>query len=105
MEYNKESGKLVINDTQYETKLTTKFLKRKAYIPPDKKKLTAFIPGVILEIKVKRGQSVSKGEHLLLLEAMKMKNSLTAPMDGRVKDLYVKEGEMVAKNQLILEFE
>jgi len=105
MESNKESGNIVIDDMSYETKLTTKFLKRKVYAKPDERKLNAFIPGVILDVKIKKGQRVSKGEHLMVLEAMKMKNSLTAPIDGKVKEIYVNEGEMVTKNQLILEFE
>ncbi|MHC1737312.1 MAG: biotin/lipoyl-containing protein [Ignavibacteriaceae bacterium] len=105
MESNKESVKIVIDDMSYETKLTNKFLKRKIYAKPDVRKLNAFIPGVVLDIKIKKGQKVSKGEHLMVLEAMKMKNSLIAPIDGKVKEIYVKEGEMVTKNQLILEFE
>lgn len=47
------------------------------------------MPGTILEIMVSEGQKVSKGDTLLILEAMKMENEIIAPADGVVKKIYI----------------
>ena len=96
---------LNIDDTKYQTKLTTKFLKRNAYKPKNPKELKAFIPGLILKIFVKEGDKVEAGQSLFLLEAMKMKNTVEAEISGKIKKIYVEEGDKVAKNELLLEFE
>jgi biotin carboxyl carrier protein len=96
---------LLLEDAAYETRLTRKFTRRKFYAAPNPKKLLAFIPGVIQKIHVKPGQRVKRGDPLLVLEAMKMKNDLASPRDGSVKDIYVRVGQMVAKDVLLLEFD
>lgn len=100
-----EMSKLILDDMAYETRLTTKFLKRKEYTKPDPKKITAFIPGIIQNIRVRKGEKVEKGTEMMTLEAMKMKNIIIAHEDGRIKEIYVNEGEMVTKNKLLLELE
>lgn len=102
---NNKYEKLVIDDTAYVTTLTEKYSRRKRYETPDPKKIHAFIPGTIKEIFVKRGQTVRKGDMLLIFEAMKMSNTITAPFDGRIKNVNVKPGDMVPKSVLLLEFE
>lgn len=67
--------------------------------------IKAPMPGLILDVKVKEGQSVKEGDYLLVLEAMKMENTLTAPRDGVVKSISVKKGETVDKNELLIEME
>lgn len=102
---NNEHIKLIVDDTSYETKLTPKFRRRKPYIPSDPKKIYAFIPGIINKINVYEGQKVNKGQSLLVLEAMKMKNDVNSPLDGRIKVIHVKVQNMVVKGQLLVEFE
>jgi len=102
---NKAIKKFLIDDTNYETNFTEKFLRRKKYVKSDPKKITAFIPGVITVIKIKPGQQLKHGEGMLVLEAMKMKNDLLSPLEGKVKAIYVNVGQMVTKGQLLLEFE
>lgn len=63
------------------------------------------IPGVIVEISVKTGDSVTYGQELLLLEAMKMKNSIRASCDGVIKEVFAKISEHVHQGQLLIEFE
>ena len=70
MESKQEFYQLIIDDTPYEVKLTPKFLRRKSYVPSDPKKLKAVIPGIIQDIFVKKGQSVKRGDSLLILEAI-----------------------------------
>ena len=53
------------------------------------------MPGTILDIKVSAGQSVKKGDILLVLEAMKMENEITSPSDAVVKQVVVNKGASV----------
>jgi len=105
METENKSNSLVIDDTVYETQLTRKFRQRKHYTKPDPKMINAFIPGIVREIYVKRGQSVKEGDKLLLLEAMKMKNILTVLRSGIIKEIHITAGDMVYKGQLLIELE
>lgn len=63
------------------------------------------MPGLVLNLMVEAGQTVSKGEPLLILEAMKMENVLKAAGDGTVKSIAVQKGTAVEKGQLLLEME
>lgn len=60
------------------------------------------IPGKVVEITVKPGQSVSEGEIVLILEAMKMENEIYADSDGVVEEIKVKEGDKVAANDVLM---
>lgn len=53
------------------------------------------LPGVILDIKVKEGDDVKKGQTVLILEAMKMENNINAHKDGKVTAINVKNGDSV----------
>lgn len=53
------------------------------------------LPGVILDVKVNVGDTVAKGDLLLILEAMKMENSIVADRDGKVSAINVKNGDSV----------
>lgn len=67
--------------------------------------LSAPLPGVIISIEVKEGQSVSSGQDLYVLEAMKMKNSIKANRSGKIASIHVNPGDLVKHNQPILTFE
>jgi biotin carboxyl carrier protein len=98
-------GYLNINQDLYKTKISSKFKNRKPYQPADPKQILSFIPGTIIEILVKKGQNVKKGEDLMILDAMKMKNRLKCSMDGRVKKIAVEVGTRVPKGILLIELE
>lgn len=98
-------AKIVIDDTSFETRLTSKFRRRKTYVAIDPKKIYAFIPGIIIKINVHEGQKVSRGQSLLILEAMKMLNNVTCFSDGRIRTIHIKQSQMVVKGQLLLELE
>ena len=53
------------------------------------------LPGVILEVVVKEGDSVKKGQKLLILEAMKMENVIESSADGKIVTLKVNKGDSV----------
>lgn len=59
------------------------------------KTVTAPLPGRVIEIKVKAGDTVNVGEELLILEAMKMENSIISDYAGRVAGVLVAEGDSV----------
>jgi len=65
--------------------------------------LTAQMPGRVREVNVAEGDSVEKGQTLVILEAMKMEIRITAPDKGQVKRVFVKAGEMVERGQLLVE--
>ncbi|WP_425066602.1 acetyl/propionyl/methylcrotonyl-CoA carboxylase subunit alpha [Reyranella sp.] len=63
------------------------------------------LPGKIIDLRVKAGDTVSKGQALLVLEAMKMEHTLAAPADGTVKSLRYAVGEQVPEGAELIEFE
>lgn len=66
--------------------------------------LKAPMPGLVLRIFVKEGDGVSKGDNLLILEAMKMENIIKAPADAVVKTVKIIPGDKVEKAQILLLF-
>ncbi len=63
------------------------------------------MPGLIVKLNVKQGDSVSKGSPILILEAMKMQNELKSPRQGIVKEILVKEGTKVALEDKLVTLE
>ena len=64
--------------------------------------VTSPLPGKILSILVSKGDSVSEGQTVAIMEAMKMENEIEAPISGTVSEIKVKEGENVLENALIM---
>jgi len=67
--------------------------------------ITAPMPGLILDIKVKEGDDLTKGDPIIILEAMKMENVIKATGDGKVQKVISKKGDAVEKGQVIIEME
>ena len=63
------------------------------------------LPGKIIDLRVKAGDSVSKGQPLLVLEAMKMEHTLSASADGKIKSVRYAVGEQVPEGADLVEFE
>lgn len=59
------------------------------------------MPGTILSVKVSEGAAVTKGQILMVLEAMKMENEIMSPADGTVTGLAVADGATVTSGQLL----
>ena len=59
------------------------------------------MPGTILDVKVQAGQSVKKGDVLVILEAMKMENEICAPSDGKITGVNVRKGDSVETQALL----
>lgn len=65
-------------------------------------KIEAPMPGTILDIKVAVGDTVSNGQVLCILEAMKMENDIVASQDGTVASINVSKGDSVEAGQTII---
>ena len=63
------------------------------------------MPGLVLHILVEIGQSIEKGDSLIILEAMKMENIIKATGSGIVKAIKVSTKDAVEKNQVLIEME
>lgn len=66
--------------------------------------LKAPMPGLIVAVRVEPGQTVQKGDPLLVLEAMKMENILKAPGEGVVAAIKVNLRDNVTKGQVLIQF-
>jgi biotin carboxyl carrier protein len=75
------------------------------YVNGSRTDLVAPMPGTILSIEVKPGDSVTRGQKLLTLEAMKMKNAIKAPYDGVVSQVLAQAGQSVRYGDVLICFE
>jgi propionyl-CoA carboxylase alpha chain len=75
-------------------------------VPPDMSRfLLSPMPGLLVSVAVKEGQTVKAGEELAVVEAMKMENVLRAERDGTVAKIAAEAGQSLSVDQVILEFE
>ena len=96
---------LNIEGTVYQTRLTAKYRGRRGSALEDAGSLRAAVPGKILSVLVQPGDTVKRGQGLLVLEAMKMENTILVGMDGAISKIHVKPGALVAKGDLLVEIE
>ncbi|MGZ4053623.1 MAG: acetyl-CoA carboxylase biotin carboxyl carrier protein subunit [Bacteroidia bacterium] len=99
-----------VNGNKYQLNVKDKFdelLKSLGFDDLNAKKVNeikAPMPGLVLDVRVAEGDSVKKGDPILVLEAMKMENIIKSPTDGIVKKINVKKGLAVEKNQVLINF-
>lgn len=99
-----------VNGNKYQLAVKDKFdelLHSLGLDAKDSKKVNeikAPMPGLVLDVKVSEGDTVKKGDAILVLEAMKMENNIKSPTDGIVKKINVKKGMAVEKNQVLINF-
>jgi 3-methylcrotonyl-CoA carboxylase alpha subunit len=63
------------------------------------------MPGKVIAVKVAAGQQVTRGQELLVVEAMKMENAIRAPRDGRIKSVSAAVGDAVSPGTILVELE
>ncbi len=73
--------------------------------PANQRVLPSPLPGIIIEVFVKVGDEIESGQVVLVIEAMKMKNSIRSPRGGKVAAVMVAAGQTVQHKQPLLEFE
>ena len=71
-------------------------------VPAGASSITAPMPGTILKVNVSNGDTVKKGQVLLILEAMKMENEIVAPMDGKITSVNVEKGKSVSVGDVMV---
>ena len=64
--------------------------------------LVSPMPGKVIEIKIKQGQAVLKGDELVIIEAMKMNHTISADQDGVVKEIFIKVGNQLDLGENLL---
>ncbi len=97
------SEHLIVQGVRYETTYTKKYRNRKPWKMPNLNLIYSFIPGTVIEVRVKPGQRVKQGETLMILDAMKMHNNVLMPFDGEVVKINVEPKDKVSKNHPMLE--
>jgi len=65
------------------------------------REVRAAMPGKIVAVLVEAGATVTRGQGLLVIEAMKMENEVTAPRDGTVQEIRVQSGQTVEAGELL----
>lgn len=73
-----------------------------AAIPANAAKVVAPMPGKIIDVKVKVGQTIKEGDLVAVLEAMKMENEVFATQGGTIASVNVSSGAMVESNDVIV---
>lgn len=68
-------------------------------------RVSAPMPGTILEVKCEKGQHVKGGDVLFILEAMKMENEVTSPKDGIITGIYIGKGSKVETGSVLCTLE
>lgn len=69
------------------------------------KNVMAPMPGKVLELLAKEGDTLSKGDNILILEAMKMENVIKAEVDCVIKKIHISSQQNVEKNQVLIELD
>lgn len=110
MSKEEKTAKVKINGNEYEVSLQDKYdrlldmMGMNFSSQKNEVILKAPMPGLVLDIMVKVGDQVNKGDNLLILEAMKMENIIKSSGDLIIKSIEIKKGSKVEKNQILLTF-
>lgn len=76
--------------------------KKAAPSSSDAQQVLSPIQGTVVNIKVKPGDKVKKGDVLLIIEAMKLENEVPSPFDGEVAEVLVSKGQNVSTKEVVL---
>jgi len=100
-----------VNGNDYDVKVEDKFdillqqLGMGAMKSAKINQIKAPMPGLVFKVLVQVGDTIKKGDAVLILEAMKMENILKAPADAIIKKVSVNQGQAVEKGQVLVELE
>lgn len=100
---------ILFNDISYSFTVETPFSMQRMKVLSagrgkiDKETLKAPMPGKIIDVLVREGASVLRGEPLVILEAMKMQNEIQSPVNGKIEKVLVKPNSSVMKDDILVE--
>ncbi|MEK3887102.1 pyruvate carboxylase [Bacillus sp. FSL K6-3431] len=100
-ELNGQPREVVIKDESVKSSVQTK---RKAD-SKNEAHIGATMPGTVLKVLIKNGEQVTKGDHLMITEAMKMETTVQAPFTGTIKNIYAESGEAIQTGDLLIEMD
>ncbi len=109
-DFNEKTFIINVNGNNYTVQLKDKFDELLKSLGMDNlaankvNEIKAPMPGLVLDVRVNEGDTVKKGDAILVLEAMKMENIIKSPTDGVIKKINVKKGVAVEKNQVLINF-
>lgn len=104
-EVNPESGvKPTVKKEASELK-PVEILKQTSSTTGGASELTAPLPGTVIEVFFKAGDRIETGQVVLVIEAMKMKNSIRSTRAGKIAEVLVSAGQTVAHKQVLVRFE
>jgi biotin carboxyl carrier protein len=99
------NGRVIKTVVKNEEALLLESLGMKAEQESNDSSIVAPMPGKVLSIQVQTGDTVQKGETLIVLEAMKMENEIKSPKDGVIQNIRVEVSQTVEKQTLLLELD
>lgn len=108
-DFLKKEYDILLNGNTYKVKIETPLdliIEKMGFSHGSSKKInfiTAPMPGIIIDMKVKAGDEIEEGDTLFILEAMKMENAITSPKKATIKVIHVAKGDTVEKGKLIIE--
>lgn len=111
LEFDATNCVLLVNGVRYAVRIDDaleRLMQKMGLGAQNSQKINAIkapMPGLVLQVVVRVGQAVSKGEPLIILEAMKMENILKSPGEGLVKAVQAQPGQAVEKGQLLIELD
>lgn len=100
---------ILFNDISYTFTVETPFSMKRMKVlstvkgKTEKESLKAPMPGKIIDVLVREGSTVLRGEPLMILEAMKMQNEIQSPVNGQVISIHAKPNSNVMKDDLLIE--
>ena len=96
---NGQRREITVKDTSIVSAVKTR---RKAE-PTNREQIGATMSGSVLDVLVKKGDTVNRGDTLMVTEAMKMETAIEAPFDGEIAHLYVVAGDPISSGDLLIE--
>ena len=88
-----------------DTKEVISFDLRKPDLNQNGSEMTAPLPGTVIEVFVKPGDIIESGQVILIIEAMKMKNSIRSTRAGKIAEVLTSVNQTVAHKQVLVKFE
>jgi len=107
-DFNQKKYTISINNNNYTVAIADELdvlIKEMGFSLGNAKKVNeikAPMPGLVLEVNVEAGQTIQKGDPLLILEAMKMENVIKSAGDGVVEEILIEKGAAVEKGALLI---
>ena len=97
-----EGSKAVVNGKTYDISVKEGVEAKQGVAPSEGTPIKAALPGAVLKINVSEGDSISEGDVILILEAMKMETEIKSPVSGVVKSIEVSVGDQVKNSQVLV---